>query len=229
MAVLGALLVFAYGRSLRGQVSAGPAVGASGAPAFVASTAIPAGTPWQAVSSTVKPTSVPAAARPADAVSSFTQLSGLTSVRRIEVGEVVTTAQFGASASPSAGGLPLPPGMNAITIEVPFIESVAGYVSAGDKVNVYVNSKEAGNATQLLVSNVLVLATVPAAGKAAAAAPAASATPAAGGTSYTLALTPSDTEKVIFAKTYEVMWFGLVHAGDAAAVTPGRNFPTLFK
>jgi hypothetical protein len=39
----------------------------------------------------------------------------------------------------------------------------------------------------------------------------------------TLALTPDQAEKVIFAKENGALWFGLVRPGDAPATTGGRT------
>ena len=83
------------------------------------------------------------------------------------------------------------------------------------------------NSARLLLSNVTVLSTVVAntpATKPGAAAPA-----AAGATYFTLSLTPAEAEKVIFAETYEQVWFGLVHPGDPPATSGGQVLNTLFK
>lgn len=225
VALLGGLLVFVYARNLRGSA------GASTTPtvaAFVASSSITVGTQGSAITTMVRQSSVPASARPADAVTSLSQLSGLVALRKIEAGEVVTTSQFGTAGTPSTdtSGLAIPPGQNAITVNVPIPQDVAGYVTPGDRVNVYMMSKDlgSGNAVRLLLSNVAVLATVPA-GTPAATTPA----PATGAEFFTLALSPPDIEKLVFAETFEQVWFGLVHPGDTPATTGGQLGTTLFK
>jgi Flp pilus assembly protein CpaB len=224
VALLGAILVFVYARNLQGTA------GATGAPtyaAYVATTPITAGTSASAINAAVKQSSVPASARPADTVTQLSQLTGLVTLRKIEPGEVITTSQFGTAGTPSTdtSGLSIPAGFNAITVNVPIPQNVAGYVSPGDKVNVYMMSHDIGgaNAAWLLLSGVTVLATVPE-GTPAVANPA----PATGAEYLTLALTPPDSEKLVFAEAFEQVWFGLVHPGDGPA--PQSQPPaTLFK
>lgn len=232
VALLGALMVFVYAHNLGGSAgaSSGTSVGA-----YVVTAPITAGTAGTALNGEIKIASVPTAARPTDAVGSLSQLSGLVSLRRLEPGEVLTTSQFGAAGTPSTdtSGLSIPAGLNAVTVNVPIPQDVAGYVSAGDKVNLYMTSRDipnevagtpGGAAARLLLSNVTVLSTV-VANTPAAVAP----VPATGPEYFTLALSPSDTEKVIYAETFEQVWFALVHPGDPNAVTTGQAATTLFK
>lgn len=225
VAVLGALLVFVYAHSLQGSAAAAPGDSAA---AFVAVAPIISGTKGDTISASVKKTGVPAAARPADAVTSLSQLGGLATLRNINAGEVIATSQFGAAGTPSTatGGLAIPAGHDAITVTAPVPQAVAGYVSPGDQVNLFMTTKEAPSA-RLLLSNVTVLATIPAHMPVlAAGTPAA---PVAGDVYFTLSLTPADAEKVIFAQTYDSIYFGLIHPGDPAAATSGQTLPTLFK
>ena len=99
---------------------------------------------------------------------------------------------------------------------------MAGYVAAGDLVNIYMTSKS-DQSVRLLLGHVTVLAVVPAnTPKIAAAAPVTT------DVSFTLALSPQDAEKVIFAQTYEALWYGLVHPGDGPATTAGQTLKSLF-
>jgi Flp pilus assembly protein CpaB len=76
---------------------------------------------------------------------------------------------------------------------------------------------------RLLLSHVAVLAVVPAnTPKIAAAAPPTT------DINFTLALSPQDAEKVIFAQTYEALWYGLVHPGDGPATSAGQTLKSLF-
>src|SRR2546421_214953 len=107
VAVLGAVMVFVYARNLQGTAGASP----SGVTTYVASAAIISGTQGSAVASSVRQVSVPASARPANAITSLTQLNGLAATRNIEAGEGLSTTQFGAAGSPSSenGGPAIPP------------------------------------------------------------------------------------------------------------------------
>jgi len=225
VAVLGAAMVFAYTRNLQGTAGASP----SGVTTYVASAAIASGTPGSAIAASIRQASIPTSARQANAITSLTQLNGLAATRNIEAGEVIATTQFGAAGSPSTetSGLAIPAGHNAVTVNAPIPQNVAGYVSPGDLVNVYLTTKDAPpNSARLLLSNVTVLSTVIA--NTPATKPGAAA-PGAGATYFTLSLTPADAEKVIFAETYEQVWFGLVHPGDPPATSGGQVVTTLFK
>jgi pilus assembly protein CpaB len=224
VAILGAALVFLYAHSLQG--SAGAATGANVA-AFVAKTAIPIGTKADSLSDYVKGQAVPASTRPADALTALSQITNLQTLRTINAGEVVAVSQFGppgASVTSTAptNGLAIPAGKNAVSVTAPVPQAVAGYVAAGDLVNIYMTSKS-DQSVRLLLGHVTVLAVVPAnTPKIAAAAPVTT------DVSFTLALSPQDAEKVIFAQTYEALWYGLVHPGDGPATTAGQTLKSLF-
>jgi hypothetical protein len=96
-------------------------------------------------------------------------------------------------------------------------------VSAGDLVNIYMTTKTGDLGARLLLSNVTVLAVVPA-NTPKVAIPA----PLTDDVSFTLALSPQDAEKIIFAQTYEALWYGLVHPGDGPATSAGQTFKSLF-
>jgi pilus assembly protein CpaB len=224
VAVLGAVLVFVYARSLQGSSSAS---GAPGAAAWVARTAIPAGTQGGTITPDVQEATVPATARPSDAITNLGQINGLVSLRPIEVGEVVTISEFGTAGTPSVNtsGLAIPAGTNAMTVNVPIPQNVAGYVTPGDLVNVYLSSKDIGAtpAVRLLLSNVTVLAVV-VEGTPSTTTP----TPVAGPQYFTLALTPAQSEKMIYAETFEQVWFALVHPGDSPVSSGGIVPSNLF-
>jgi pilus assembly protein CpaB len=225
VAILGAALVFLYAHGLQG--SAGAATGAK-VGAYVATTTIPSGTKAESLASFVKGTTVPASARPADALTSMAQIANLEALRNISAGEVVAASQFGTPGTPGTSnaptnGLAIPAGKNAITVTAPVPQAVAGYVTAGDLVNIYMTTKAGDQAARLLLSHVTVLAVVPAnTPKVAVAAP-----PTVD-IFFTLALSPQDAEKVIFAQTYETLWYGLVHPGDGPASSAGQTLKSLF-
>jgi pilus assembly protein CpaB len=227
VAILGAVMVFAYTRNLSGTAAASPA----NISTLVAASAISSGAAGSSIAPFVKLTQIPAAARPADAIRSLGQLTGQAALRNIEAGEVITAAEFGAAGTPSTNtsGLAIPPGHDAITVTSPVPQAVAGYVTPGALVNLFLVAK-GGEAVRLLLSNVTVLSTVPATVAAAAAAkPGTTAAAPSGDVFFTLSLTPSEAEKVIFAQTYESLWYGLVHPGDGPVTSAGQTLPTLFK
>lgn len=215
VALLGAVIVFVYARSVTGRIG-----GEATVSAFVATRDIPAGTTWESAAAAMTRRSVPTSLQPSNAVESTSQMTGRTSVRAISKGEVVTTSQFGGTKSAPGAGLQIPPGHNAVTVSISPPQGVVHYVQQGDIVNIYVTLKQGdGSITKLLMSNVQVLANRPA-----------SATQASEGVVsgggeviLTLALTPDQAEKVIFSKENGSLWFGLVRPGDGPATTGGRN------
>jgi pilus assembly protein CpaB len=222
VAVLGAALVFLYAHNLQGSASAatGNNVGA-----YVVTTAIPNGTKGTSVSTYVKGLALPAAARPADALTSISQITDLQALRTINVGEVIATSQFGAAGTlaASTNGLTIPAGKNAITVTSPVPQAVAGFVSPGDLVNLYMTTKIGDPGARLLLSNVTVLAVVPA-NTPKVTVPG----PVTTDVFFTLALSPQEAEKVVFAQTYEALWYGLVHPGDGPATSAGQTVKSLF-
>ena len=211
VALIGAVAVFVYARSVTARVGDESAVSA-----YVATKDIPAGTSFDKAASSISRRDVPTSLRPAGAVSKPQQVAGRTSVRRITKGEVITTSQFGKSETAPASGLEIPPKHNAVTMNLAPPQGVAHYAQAGDLVNIYTTIKNAagnGSVTKLLLSNVQVLANR-------------SATTAqsegvagSGEVLLTLSLTPGQAEKVIFAKENGSLWFGLVRPGDDPATT----------
>lgn len=221
-ALLGTLLVMAYARS------ANRSAGGPTRSALVASKDLPAGTRWEDMKGSLVTRGVPSELRPATAVDGDTMLDGRRSVRAIAKGEVVTSTQFGATDAAPAGGLEIPAGHNALSLSMPVPQGVGRYPQAGDLVNMYVTLKRQGDGvgggrtiTKLLLSNVQVLATRPAG--------ATERTASQGDVLLTLALTPQQSEKVVFSKENGSLWFALVHPGDKKATTSGRTFEDVLR
>lgn len=226
VALLGMVLVFTYA----GRVRAGAGVSGAAGTAYVATNDIPAGTRWEDMVGALKKKDVPADVRPATAVATTSQLNGKAAIRGIAKGEIVTTTQFNTS---SSGGLDIPAGKNAVTINLTVPQAVARYIQPGADTNVYVSYKNlptAGNpadsnVTKLLLSNIKVLANQPMQAPTAEAADAAAANQG-NEVLLTLSLSPDEAEKLIFAKENGSLHLGLVHPGDAPVTSGGRTFRT---
>jgi pilus assembly protein CpaB len=150
-------------------------------------------------------------------------------VRPISKGEIVTTLQFDATRS---GSLPTPKGFDAVTINIGSAQGVAHYVQPGVKANIYVSFKGTpaadpadGVVTKLLLSNVAVLANR--AANPGAAEGEADQAPAGDDVLLTVAVTPEQAEKLIFAKENGSIWLGLPHTDNGFATTAGRTFKTV--
>jgi pilus assembly protein CpaB len=229
VALLGMLLVFVYAGRVKARAGAGAGLGPT-APAFVATADIPVGTSWEAMQETVRKQPVPGGLRPSTAVSKATQVAGKTSVQAISKGEVLTRNQFTAA---SSGSIDIPKGHNAVTINFAPPQGVGRYIQPGARTNVFATFKTMpgttnpaeGAVTKLLLTNVRVLANQPAASGGE---ESATVTPSGSGEILlTLAVTPDQAEKLIFAKENGSLWLGLMRPGDTpAAPSTGRTFRT---
>ncbi|MGQ0679282.1 MAG: Flp pilus assembly protein CpaB [Actinomycetota bacterium] len=229
VALLGMLLVFVYA----GRVKAGAGSTVGAGTAFVATSDIPVGTRWEDMTGALQRKDVPGDIRPVNAITSNTQLNGKSAAQTILKGQIITSAQFNVS---SSGGLDIPAGQNAVTINLGTPQGVARYVQPGAEANVYVSYKglpgtrpEDANVTKLVLSNIKVLANeikLPTTEEAQAAAAAGQASPQAE-ILLTMAVTPDQAERLIFAKENGSIWLGLVNPGDApVGASGGRTFRT---
>lgn len=226
VAAAGAGMVLAYAAHVRQGSGDGARV-----TAYAASSDISAGTKGVDVAKSVKKVQMPKALVPPSAVLMPDELGARVAVRPISAGEVITSTQFGAmsSAQSQTALLQVPPGRNAVTVNVPLPMGVARYVQAGDLVNVFATFTEGRvpnqpAVTKLLLSNVQVLSTTTPGTDGSRVGP-----PSTGEVLMTLSLTPADAEKVIFAKSTGQLWFGLVNPGDGAASTSGQNGATVIR
>ncbi|HVE94681.1 MAG TPA: RcpC/CpaB family pilus assembly protein [Acidimicrobiales bacterium] len=124
-------------------------------------------------------------------------------------------------AESQAAGFTIPPGHQAMAVQVPFAQGVAGYAKAGDKVNVYGAFKNApANATlpnpaaKLVLANVEVLAVD-------SAAPGSGATGAAA--TYLLAVDAIQAEALVYLQSFESAYLTLAREDQGILTTPGRT------
>jgi hypothetical protein len=137
-----------------------------------------------------------------------------------------TTVQAGTVVVPAATGTPvptsftIPEGKQAVALQTPFVNGLAGYAKPGDVVNIY-GIIEKGQVTpdtppplaRLALSGVEVLAvTGPGPGM------------EAGNTTYLLALDAAQAEQAIFLARFESIWMTLATKGQPAPSTPGRSY-----
>ena len=155
----------------------------------------------------------------------------------------VFTQGFAANQQLTSGGLQLqnrtfevPEGFEAVAIQVDFVEGGAGYVSPGDRINLFGTYDQSVQLTaptpraQLLLSNVEVLdvnLTIPPRRGTTSADPNV-ARASTDSVTFLLALRTTDAEKVIFASEFAGLYASL-QADDAppAGATPGRDGDTI--
>lgn len=157
------------------------------------------------------------------AIGSLAQLEGATFTQNFAENQQVT--QVGVQLPNRT--FEIPEGFDAVAVQLDFVPGVAGYVSPGDRINLYATIE--GTRAELVLTNVEVLdvdVTIPPRRGAAT-------DPAAGGTgtrasseavTYLLALRPDDVEKAVFLTEFQGLYASLVPDEAApAGPTPGRD------
>jgi hypothetical protein len=129
---------------------------------------------------------------------------------------VVPAAESNDTTTPTVPPVKIPAGKEAVSVQLPAVQGMAGYAKVDDRVNVYGTFKDhQPNASvkgpplaKLILSNVQVLGVVN------------------GGTTvnYILAVSASEAEQVIYLASFEGIWLTLVRDGaPSVGGTPGRN------
>ena len=156
--------------------------------------------------------------RPADAVTDPTQLSGRVAGVAITTGTTITTSMFPAPQT-RIGTVVIPPGKRALALEIGPLAGVAGFVGAGDHIDVYGIAKSAAStpSVRLVLQGVEVL-NVNGAGL-----PTVQGQPGSPNLIYLLAVTPTDAERLIYLNEFEKLYFDLVPKGEAPVKTPGAG------
>jgi Flp pilus assembly protein CpaB len=128
----------------------------------------------------------------------------------------------GVTAPPAAAGAAsyvIPEGKQAVAVQLPFTQGLAGYARPGDRVNVFALAEKgdpSGNPrpfSKLLLPNVPVLAVTappPEAGT--------------GNATFLLALSPEEAEQVLFFAKFESVWLARVPKEMKVSPTPGRGY-----
>lgn len=158
--------------------------------------------------------------RAGDALGTNADLAGRTIDLAVAPGEQLRTSQL-RPPSLRAASIKIPPGKQGVAVQLPFVAGGAGYVAAGDHVNIYGNLTKdpSGPVTKLVLGNVQVLDV-----SSEVAPRVAGSTDRPTGTTvtYLLALDPNEAERVIFLAANEQVWLAL--AGDGALPpTSGRR------
>lgn len=216
-----ALLVAGGGGAAYLTTRPGPAASAAGAvTAYYAATAVQVGTAASTAlaEGSIRSKSVHPAELPADGVRDPTQLSGRVAGVLIPAGSLVTTAMF-PDPQTRIGTVVIPPGKRALALEIQPLAGVAGFVGAGDRVDVYgvVKGDSAPPSVRLVLQGVDVL-NVNGTGL-----PAAQGQPGSPNLIYLLAVTPADAERLIYLNEFEKLYFDLVPKSEGPVKTPGAG------
>ena len=167
----------------------------------------------------VRSRAVAATALPPGAVTDATQLSGRVAVRAIEQGTILTGDLFPAPQT-RIGTVQIPAGKRALALELQPVAGVAGFVGAGDRIDIYGvadGTRGSPRGVHLVLQSVEVL-NVNGTGL-----PATQGQPNGPNLVYLLAVTPAEAERLIYLTSFEDLYFDLVPSGEARVTTPGAG------
>jgi pilus assembly protein CpaB len=218
----GLILVLAGGGGAAYTATRKPAVDHSvgKVAAFYATAAVPVGTAAATAlaDGSIRAKAVLPAERPADAVSDVSQLTGRVAGAAIPAGTFVTKGMF-PDPQTRIGTVVIPPGKRALALELAPVAGVAGFVGAGDRIDVYGVAKGEGTtaSVRLVLQGIDVL-NVNGAGL-----PSAQGQPGSPNLIYLLAVTPVEAERLIYLNEFEKLYFDLVPKGEGPVKTPGAG------
>lgn len=225
-AILGLLATLGVGAYVS-RVQAQVADGQETVEVLVAKTAVPAGVGAQDLlrKDLVEAQRIPKLYLVEGAIGSLDELSDEVTVAPLAPGDQLSRSKF---QKPASAGLrySIPDDMVAVSIPIDDIVGVGGYIQQGDRVAVIATFKPGPgglDTTRILLPNVSVLGIKAASqpGRAGA---------GSGGANATLAVTPADAEKLVFAEEKGHVWLSLLHAKGTTKVRPaGQTVETIFK
>ncbi|MDX6309226.1 MAG: pilus assembly protein CpaB [Nocardioidaceae bacterium] len=169
-------------------------------------------------------TEVPKSSVLSGAVSSIDTMGDEVALAPIYPGEQILGVKFGTSAAASAETLPVPKGKVAVSVQLSDPGRVAGFVTPGAQVAIFVSFQNTGDPslpasfTRILVNKVQVIGV----GPTTILSPPSDTTASAAGvvpqTILTVALSQRDSDRVIYASTNDALAFGLL--GRGTQITP---------
>ncbi len=178
-----------------------------GIPVLYASDNIPAGTTGAAAieGGLVKTKNVTAAAKPSSALTDASQLAGRTTPVGVPQGSVLTDEAFPLTQT-RVGTVKIPDGKNAFAVQLANVPGVAGYVGAGDHIDIYGLTKpdSGGGKAHLIMQGIEVLSVnganlTPSPGQ-----------PGAPDRVFLLAVDPGQVEQLSYLTSFGQLTFSLV-------------------
>ena len=153
---------------------------------------------------------------PADAVRDPTELSGRVAGNNLAAGVIVTTDMFPAPQT-RIGTVVIPPGKRALSVSLEPVSGVAGFVGAGDHIDIYSVAKTDTPGVRLVLQGVEVLNVN------GTRLPTAQGQPSGPDIVYLLAVTPTEAERLIYLTEFEKLYFDLIPNGEQPVTTPGAG------
>lgn len=157
--------------------------------------------------------------RPANALTSTSDLAGRSAAQDLDPGTVLTAASF-PPAQTRIGTVRIAPGKTALALLLDNVPGLAGYAGAGDKIDIFAVAKDGPNGpdVRLIMQGVEVIsvngtALAPTQGK-----------PDAPGLVFLLSVSPTEAERLIYLTAFDQLYFSLVARDQPpAGPTPGAT------
>ncbi|SFR98432.1 pilus assembly protein CpaB [Agrococcus baldri] len=167
------------------------------------------GTPAESISRSLTVAEIPSAAVVPGGVVDLSDVAGLLTVTDLQVGEQLLASRF---VAPEAvpGEVEVPADMHLLTIELEPRRVIGGELHAGDTVGFFVSATDSEtSATHLMLHKVLVTDVRGGVSTVTNEDGSTSEQAAAGSVMVTLALSPADAERVVFASEFATIWLSL--------------------
>ncbi|WP_306231502.1 Flp pilus assembly protein CpaB [Agrococcus beijingensis] len=214
IAALGGLLTFLYAANADARAMAR----VQPTQVLVVAEAIPAGTPAEGIVRSVALSEVPAAAVVPGALDDLSSLSGMVTTTELQVGEQLLSSRFDAPRS-VAREFEVPPDLHQLSIQLDGQRVIGGELHPGDTVGIFVSgsltevaadgTESQVDMTHLILHKVLVTAVEGAATVTTNEEGQQVEEEAAAQLMVTIALSPADAERVVFAQEFGSVWLSL--------------------
>ena len=219
--VAGSLVLLAYVRGADARAFAGTRT----VEVLVVEELVPEGTPGEDLASFVTTTTLPAKAALPGRAKELDALAGQVATVDLEVGEQLLSNRFERPEDrQAAGSVPVPDGLQEITVLLDPERTIGGRVAAGDTVGIYLSQvlPDGTGQTSAVLHSVLV-SQVQGAEAAPAESEESTETAASGmpvaSLMVTLAVTAKDAETVVYGKEHGTLWLSLETPGDDTSGT----------
>lgn len=245
LALVGTIVLLSYVQGADSRAIAG----AETVPVLVVISPVTAGTAGDVLGTSVALKQVPSSMVAAGAVTDVTSLSGRTAAVDLQPGEQVLDSRFISPDQKKAQGLvAVPTGMITTTVLLTPERAVGGAVTAGDTVSVFISQGSGGGLTHLQLHAALVTAVQGATSVGAVAGTSGAATTAGTGTTtagvtpaasistlptsslmVTLALVPTDAERLVWGVEHGTLWLAKEKVGTPDGGTKVLDGPKVYQ
>lgn len=229
LAVVGAILLFVYvqGASARAQAGLEPVN------VLIITERVPAGTTSTDLAGKVRSEAVPKSAVPEGALASLDQQVGKVTAVGLEPGEQLLSARLIDPRDLVPGTVPVPNGLEEVTLLLSPERILGGRLEAGDKVTIYTSFEKTDQQTGLLFHDVLITAVQKAPSDTKVNSGAGSSPPAVemptGSAFITFARSDAEASKLIFGAEFGKLWLAKQNDATVKTGAPVTTFGGLYQ